>query len=123
MRLILAATAALLVSTAAYAADDIMAATYGNTVVGKSAMFESHTHYNADHSFSAAYSSAMGSMEAKGTWAVNDKGELCRTFANPPPGSPNPLCVAWTSHKVGDTWTMSTANGGSVAVSLVAGVQ
>lgn len=123
MRMILAATAAVFVSTAAFAADDMMAGTYGNTVIGKSAMFESHTHYNADHSFNATYSSAMGSMDTKGTWAVNDKGELCRTFENPPPGASNPLCVAWTAHKVGDTWSVGSPTGASVAVSLVAGVQ
>ena len=123
MRIILAAAAALLIPVSAYAAGDMMSGTYGNTVVGKSAMFESHTHYNADHSFNASYSSAMGTMEAKGTWAINDKNELCRTFDSPPPGSPNPLCVAWAAHKVGDSWTVPSPAGGSVAVSLVAGVQ
>jgi len=122
MRLILVASAALLLSAPALAADDVMAGLYGNTVVGKSAVFESKTHYSADHTFTASYSSAMGSMDAKGTWALDANGQLCRTFETPPPGSPNPLCVAWVAHKVGDTWTV-TSNGQTVNVSLVAGVE
>jgi len=122
MRLILAATAALLVSTAAYAGDDIMANYYGNTVVGKSQMGESHTQYKADHTFTSALSSPMGSMDAKGTWAVNAKNELCRTYESAPPGMPNPVCVPWASHKVGDSWQI-TYNGRTTDISLVAGVQ
>src|SRR5205814_9568409 len=72
MRILVAAAAALLIPISAFAGDDVMSGTYGNTVVGKSAMFESHTHYNSDHSFTPSYSSAMGAMEAKGTWAIND---------------------------------------------------
>jgi hypothetical protein len=45
MRFILAASAAVALSGAAIAADDIMANYYGNTVIGKSAMGQSHTHY------------------------------------------------------------------------------
>ncbi len=122
MRLILAASAALLMSTAAFAGDDVMANYYGNTVVGKTTMFESHTRYSADHTFTASYSAAMGSMEAKGTWAIDGSGKLCRTFESPPPGSPNPLCVAWAAHNVGDKWTVTTANG-AADVTLVKGIQ
>ncbi len=124
MRLILTVSAAaLLISTAAFAGDDIMANTYGNTVIGKSAMGESHTHYKADHTFDTNLSSMMGSMKANGTWAINDKGELCRTYASAlPPGMPNPLCIPWTAHKVGDSW-QATFNGRTSDVSLVAGIQ
>jgi hypothetical protein len=121
MRLLLASTA-LVVSFAALAADDIMSNFYGNTVIGKSALGESHTHYKADHTFDAALSSDQGSMDANGTWAFNDKGEMCRTYATPIPGLPNPLCTAWTAHKIGDSWQI-TVNGRTSEVSLVAGVQ
>jgi hypothetical protein len=47
MHFILAASAALALSTAAISADDIMANYYGNTVIGKSALGQSHTHYRA----------------------------------------------------------------------------
>jgi hypothetical protein len=122
MRLLLAASTALVLSFATLAADDIMTNYYGNTVIGKSAMGESHTHYKADHTFDAALSSAQGSMDTNGTWAFNDKGEICRTYATPVPGFPNPLCNAWAAHKIGDTWQV-TVNGRTSEVSLVAGIQ
>jgi hypothetical protein len=107
MRFILAASGALALSTAAIAADDIMANYYGNTVIGKSAMGQSHTHYRANHTFDAALSNDQGSMETDGTWALNDKGEICRTYNTPVPGLPNPLCNAWAAHKVGDSWQLA----------------
>ena len=108
MRSLLIGAAAILGATAfAYAGDDVMANYYGNTVIGKSAMGESHVQYSADHTFAGTASSPMGSMALKGTWAVNDKGELCRTYDNPPPGMTNPLCTAWAAHKVGDSWTVA----------------
>jgi hypothetical protein len=85
-------------------------------------MGESHTQYKADHTFVSNLSSMMGSMQAKGTWAFNDKNELCRTYESPPPGMPNPLCVPWAAHKVGDSWQI-TMGGRTSDVSLVAGVQ
>jgi hypothetical protein len=122
MRFILAASAALSLSTAAIAADDIMANYYGNTVIGKSAMGQSHTHYRANHTFDAAMSNEQGSMDTAGTWAINDKGELCRTYTTPVPGMPNPSCVAWAAHKVGDSWQI-TVNGRTSEIALVAGIQ
>jgi hypothetical protein len=122
MRFILAVSAALALSTAAIAADDIMANYYGNTVIGKSVMGQSHTHYKANHTFDAALSNDQGSMETDGTWALNDKGELCRTYNTPVPGMPNPICVAWAAHKVGDSWQI-TVNGRTSEVTLVAGFQ
>lgn len=122
MRFILTISAALLMSSSAFAADDIMASTYGNTVVGKTAMFESHTHYNADHTFTASYSAMMGSMDAKGTWSIDGTGKLCRQFETAPPGAPNPLCVPWAAHKLGDNWQTKSANS-TADVSLVAGIK
>jgi len=122
MRMILAASAALLLSTAAYAGDDPMASTYGNTVIGKSGMGESHTHYNADHTVTADVSSMMGSMTLKGTWSIDDKGQLCRNYSNAPSMMPNPICVPWAPHKVGDSWQV-TFNGRTSDLSLVAGIK
>jgi hypothetical protein len=118
MRLFLLGAAALFVaSTAALADDDLMANTYGNTLVAVSAGgMESHTYYNADHTFSGKVP-AMG-FEYKGTWAIDDKGELCRTFDPPVPGRTNPDCDTFQSHAVGDKWTAT--DGGSIT--LVQGV-
>lgn len=122
MRLILASLVALAISSTALAADDIMANYYGNTVIGKSAAGESRTHYKADHTFDSALSSAQGSMDTRGTWALNDKREICRTYETPVPGMPNPACVLLTAHKVGDKWQV-VFNGRTSDVSLVAGIQ
>jgi hypothetical protein len=118
MRLFLLGAAALFVaSTAALADDDLMSNTYGNTLVSVSAGgMESHTYYNADHTFSGKVP-AMG-FEYKGTWAIDDKGELCRTFDPPVPGRTNPDCDTFQSHAVGDKWTAT--DGGSIT--LVQGV-
>jgi hypothetical protein len=112
----------LALSCATWAADDIMANYYGNTVIGKSALGESHTHYKADHTFSADLSSDQGSMQTDGTWALNDKGEICRTYTTPIPGFPNVLCNAWSAHRIGDHWQV-TVNGRTSEVSLLAGIQ
>jgi hypothetical protein len=122
MRALLLGAAALIASTSlAFAGDDIMANYFGNTLVGKSTLGETHTHYKADHTFDGQAMSLMGSMGLKGTWKFDDKGQLCRTYETAPPGMPNPLCTPWESHKVGDKWTM-TFNGQSRDLSLVAGV-
>jgi hypothetical protein len=122
MRMILAAAAALLLAAPAVAADDPMASTYGNTVIGKSGMGESHTHYKADHTVTADVSSMMGSMTLTGTWKIDEKGQLCRDYSNAPAMLPNPVCVPWTPHKVGDSWEV-TYNGRTSQLSLVAGIK
>jgi opacity protein-like surface antigen len=123
MRLFLFGAAALVaVSSAALAADDIMAGFYGNTVISSGGMLESHTHYRADHTFSVTATAMGQSFNGKGTWAIDDKGQLCRTYETPPPGMPNPLCIPAESHKVGDSWTVSV-NGRTRNMSLKAGIE
>ena len=108
----------------ALAAEDPMANFYGNTVISKSANGQSRTHYKKDGTLDAALSGPMGSINLAGTWKVDDKGQLCRTYSNPPPmlPIPNPFCTPWASHKVGDTWTVQVG-GSSRSVSLVQGIQ
>jgi hypothetical protein len=124
MRRILTAVSLLaLGAVPAFAADDIMAGYYGNTAVVTGGMIESHTHYRADHTFDLT-ATAMGTTYTfKGTWKIDGKGQLCRTYADPaPPNTPNPLCTVIAPHKVGDSWTM-TMNGNTRTIKLVAGVQ
>ncbi len=123
MRAALFGAAALFASTAfAFAGDDVMSGYYGNTVVSKGAMGESHVHYKADHTFDGSASSMLGSMDLKGTWKIDDKGQLCRTYDTAPPGVPNPLCTPIDPHKAGDSWTMTFGNS-KRDVSLVKGVE
>jgi hypothetical protein len=118
MRLFLLGTIALIATaSAAMAGDDVMTNTYGNTLVSvSSGGMESHTYYNADHTFSGKVP-ALG-FEYKGTWTIDDKGQLCRTFDPPVPGRTNPDCGALESHAVGDKWTTSEGS----TVSLTQGV-
>jgi len=123
-RIFLAATAAVLLAAPAFAGDDLMAGFYGNTAVATGGMADTHSHYRADHTFDVT-AHAMG-MDYKftGTWKFDDKGQLCRTYAEPaPPGLPsNPFCMPWEAHKVGDSWSV-TMNGSTRNLTLKAGVQ
>jgi len=122
-KFLIAASLAVLFATPAFAGDEVMASTFGNTVVSTGGMAEVHTHYRADHSFDMVGSMMGMSQTFKGSWAVNDKGELCRTFVgDAPPNTPNPLCTPIAAHKLGDTWTMQ-ANGQSRTLTLKPGIQ
>ena len=122
-KFLLAASAVALCAAPAFAADDVMANTYGNTVVSTGGMSEVHTHYRADHSFDMVGSMMGMSRTFKGTWALDGKGNLCRTFVgDAPPNTPNPLCTPIAAHKIGETWTLD-ANGSTRTVTLKAGIQ
>ncbi len=104
----------------ALAADDVMAAFYGNTIVSTGGGVEFHTHYRADHSFDLAGSMMLMSHTFKGTWAVDGKGDICRTYiGEAPPGTPNPNCSPLVPRKVGDSWT---SKDGTHTLTLKAGV-
>lgn len=119
MRSLLLAISLVALSGTAMAADNMMAEFYGNTIVSKGGMADTHSYYNADHTFRMT-APAFG-MEWKGTWKL-DGTTLCRTFEKTPPGTSNPLCTPLAAHKVGDTWT-ATADGKTRTVSLVKGIQ
>ena len=120
---LITASIAALCATPALAADDVMANTYGNTVVSTGGMSEVHTHYRADHSFDMVGSMMGMSKTFKGTWALDGKGNLCRTFeGETPPGTTNPLCTPIAAHKIGETWTMD-ANGQTRTITLKPGIQ
>jgi hypothetical protein len=121
--ILIAVSIATLCTTPAFAADDVMANTYGNTVISTGGAAEVHTHYRADHSFDMVGSMMGMSQTFKGTWALDGKGNLCRTFVgDTPPNTANPLCLPIAEHKVGDTWTMD-ANGQTRTITLKPGIQ
>ena len=114
---------AALAAGPAAAADDVMANLYGNTVVSTGGVAEIHTHHRADHSFDMVASMMGMSKTFKGTWALDGKGNLCRTFdGDVPPNTANPLCLPIAAHKIGETWTV-VANGQTRTVTLKAGIQ
>ncbi len=69
--------------------------------------------------------SMMGMSETfKGTWALDGKGYLCRTFVGgTPPNTANPALRADRRRTpLGDTWTMD-ANGATRTITLKPGIQ
>jgi hypothetical protein len=118
----LAASVLSLCAAPVFASDDIMTGYYGNTVVSAGGMIESHTHYRADHTFDLTASAMGQSFNSKGTWKIDDKGQLCRTYDTAPPGMPNPLCIPVEPHKPGDNWTVSV-NGQTRNMTLKPGIQ
>lgn len=120
MRAIVLAASLLAVSASgALAGDEGMTPFFGNTAIVTGGMADTHTYYNADHTFTLK-APAFG-MEWKGTWKM-DGANLCRTYEKPPPGVTNPFCTVFAPHNVGDTWTM-TLDGKTRTISLVKGIQ
>ncbi|MGH6870742.1 MAG: hypothetical protein ACREHE_04470 [Rhizomicrobium sp.] len=120
----IAVVAAVVALAAAPAlADDVMAGYYGNTIVSTGGMAEIHTHFRADHSFDMSGSMMGMTRTFQGHWALDGKGNVCRTFeGEAPKNTPNPLCTPVIAHKVGDRWTIET-NGNTRALMLEAGVE
>lgn len=111
----------------AEANDDIMANYFGNTVVVSAGHGESHVHYRPDHTFDSKATTWLGDFEFKGTWQIDDKGNLCRvidpkSLPFPVPGSSKAACFLWKAHNIGETWTVDV-NGQSAQFSLQAGLK
>lgn len=119
MRAMLFGTAALMVSVSLAQAGDVMANCYGNTIVAKTPGSEFHVYYRADHTFDGVGHGPNGTLTLHGKWFLDDKGQLCRNYDALLPGMTNPVCTSWSSHNVGDTWTL----GSNVTLTLVAGIQ
>jgi len=122
-KFLLSASIVALCATPAVAGDEIMASTYGNTVVSTGGMSEVRSHYRADHSFDMVGSMMGMSKTFKGTWALDGKGNLCRTFEGElPPNTANPFCTPIAARRIGETWTIETG-GQTRTVTLKAGIQ
>jgi hypothetical protein len=122
--LLIAASVALLGSGPALAADDVLTGFYGNTLVVTGDAYQAHVHYRADHTFDISGTASGQAFSTKGTWKIDDKGQLCRSYDQAPPATPNPFCSAVLARKVGDTWTVPAPSGtGSRSITLVSGIQ
>jgi hypothetical protein len=121
-RILIAASVLAFAAAPALAADDMMAGYFGNTVISTGGMAEAHTHYRADHTFDVTASAMGQTYNGKGTWSIDDKGQLCRVYETPPPGMTNPVCIPGEAHKVGDSWTVSIG-GQTRNLTMKAGVQ
>ena len=112
-------------ASAAVAGEEMMASYFGNTVIATSQAGELRVHYKPDHSFSGKAEGPMGKYDVRGTWKLDEKGNLCRTYSTTgsdlPPGMPNPYCAPLAAHNVGDTWTVVGQDGRTAQVKLVEG--
>jgi len=117
---VLAAAAALFVSTAANAGD-AFAVAYGNTVTQTFADGTRMTTYvNPDHT----WEQHVGSKTVKGTYAWKDDTHVCFTVTDPVPTDPTKATGCNEikgDHKVGDTWTEQTPDGKSITMAITAG--
>ena len=89
----------------AFAGDDPMASFYGNTIVSSGGSAKIRTHYHADHTFDFTGSMRFMHRTFRGTWALDGKGNLCRTYVGDlPPKTTNPNCTPFVPRRVGDSW-------------------
>jgi opacity protein-like surface antigen len=117
---LLAAFLAVLCAAPALAAEDVMASFYGNTAVSTGGPVEIHTHYRADHTFDFVGSAMFMSHTFRGTWVLDGKGNICRTYIGDlPPDTTNPSCAPIVAHKLGDTWK---SKDGVRTITLKAGI-
>jgi len=117
----IAVSLTVLCAATALAADDVMAGFYGNTAVSTGGPAGISTHYRADHTFDVVVSMMLMSRAFKGTWVLDGKGNICRTFVGElPPGTVNPSCAPIVARKVGDTWK---SKDGVRTITLKVGVQ
>ena len=105
MRVIVTVIGLCLAATAAFAAseDELMATSYGNTLVVRDTFGTSRVHYNKDHTFMAA--SWLG--DVSGHWKI-ENGKMC-VYAEKYPllyklRYSIPECDAIAMRKVGDKW-------------------
>lgn len=80
--------------------DDILAAFYGNTLVTVDDGIKAYFYYKPDHTFTGKVPEFYFAL--KGTWNVDQKGEVCRVFDPLPPRMTNPDCGPMLVHRVGD---------------------
>jgi hypothetical protein len=102
---------------AAPAPDSVLASFYGNTLVTIDDGIVAHFYYNADHTFTGTVPKFYFAL--KGTWYVNDKGEVCRVFDPAPPTIENPDCGRLLVHDLGEKNVDADGHGEK----LVAGIQ
>ena len=108
--ILLAAVAAIAISTSANAAD-LFSAAYGNTVTQTLPDGTKFTIYvNQDGS----WENHIGGKVTKGTYVWKDPTHACFTTVDPAPADPSKAtgCTEFkVMHNVGDTWTETTPDG------------
>lgn len=117
--MMLAAVAALALTSSAFAGDEVMASRFGNTTkVTYPGNMVVKIWYAADHTFTGdANGNAIG-----GTWQV-DGAKICvSTTTGAVPNMPATQCNPVAERKVGETWTLGEG-AQQIKVELLAGKQ
>lgn len=125
LRTITLAGAFALAATAAYA-DDLMANTYGNTVMTKSHKTGAagSLYFDQNMSYMAKTTDAKGQpINYGGAWSTKDGGNTICLTPKLPPNSPGAgtSCSPLQKHAVGDHWTVTNDQGETFDVSITAG--
>ena len=126
VRVLALAGAAVLFAGAALA-DDPMANVYGNTITTKDRAtgVSSTLMFNQDMSYTGKTTGANGQpVSYTGMWMLKDGGKTICLTPNVPAGTPNapvPSCSPYSSHNVGDSWSVTTDGNQTYDVSLSAG--
>lgn len=94
-----------------------LSAFFGNTLITRDDGITAHFYYNEDHTFTGTVPAFQFAL--KGTWSLNDKGEVCRVFDPLPPTVHNPDCGMMMVHAVGEKKIDATGHGEK----LVQGIQ
>ncbi len=121
------AGAAVLLAGGAWAADDAMANTYGNTVMTKSEKtgITGTLTFAKDGTYGATTTDADGKpVNYTGKWVTKDDGKtLCLTPNAPPDAkeAPKASCSPLEAHNVGDSWKVTTDQGETFDVTMTAG--
>ena len=108
-------------ASTAGAEDEPMAGFYGNTIVSTVGSATMRTHHRPDHTFDLVGSMLFMRRTFKGTWALDGKGNICRTYIGDlPPDTTNPSCAPIVARRIGEVWK---SKDGTRTSTLKAGVQ
>lgn len=112
------AGAAMLFAAPAFAEDDVMSNTYGNTITTK----DMKTGATSTLMFSqdGTYAGNTGGQAYTGKWTLSG-GNICLAPTGQPASAPGDNCSPVVKHAVGETWTVTNDKGGTYQVSLTAG--
>jgi hypothetical protein len=122
-KFVLAAAAAVALSSFAFASADPMAGTYGNKVTTTNAKGEVTTFwFKADKTYKVK--TAAG-QEGTGKWEIKDGKQFC-IMPDVPAGQPAApaQCSEYIGggKKAGDSWKQKDATGADITVAIVAGM-
>ena len=118
-KIMLAALAAIALTTSAFAGDEVMATRFGNTTkVTYPGNMVVKIWYSADHTFTGE----SGGNAIAGTWKIDGDKICVTTTTGSMPNMPATQCNPVAARKVGESWTLGEG-AQQIKVELLAGKQ